>query len=346
MARMLNFSFRLPARLHHAPSDDKLVANAARRIALPIMGVAAALACGASTLVLAYLWWRAEHPRNGHLEPGLITVSLDPVDLVIAAVLGVVFALVCAGLAAAYFSSRAVQPLADALRRQRNFVADASHELKTPIAVLNARAQQAQIMAGNDPALRPVLSQLREDSAGLATIVDELLELASLGDAPAGRCDAHAVATDVARALEQTHPTKHVEVEVARIALGVPEAVCARLFTALVDNALSFSPDESVVRVRGQAARNMATFDVSDTGPGITGISPERIFDRFARGSRTVGASQRQRASHGIGLSLVRETAQRYGGDASVTATGSKGTTLTLTLPLADSAPEKETHET
>ncbi|WP_431280323.1 sensor histidine kinase [Leifsonia poae] len=115
-------------------------------------------------------------------------------------------------------------------------------------------------------------------------------------------------------------------------ATAVPAASIQRCVTALVDNALTHSPDDATVRVSVRAERHEVILTVSDSGPGIVGIDPDRIFDRFARAQRPVRTTP-TRLSFGIGLALVREVAVRYGGSVRVADTSDQGTVLELVLP-------------
>lgn len=322
----------LPRRTSASSPDEELVRRAALGIALRLVVVCTILAVGGAAVVFGYLWWRAAHPHGPEVEPHHFTVALDPLDLGIAAALGLGFAIVCTGLAALFFSRRAVQPLADSLRRQRSFVADASHELKTPVAVVSARTQQLQAMVGNDPALKPVVAELRQDTQNLSTIIEDLLSLAVGTDAPSGSCELAAVLESVKTHLEQVHPGKRVAIPSDGVTVTVPSASVERMVTALVDNALGFSPDGATVSVTVTTEGRTVTIRVRDAGSGIVGVDQERIFDRFARGTAAPDIEQ-PRASHGIGLALVRETARRYGGDAKVERSGRDGTTMALTLP-------------
>ena len=191
-------------------------------------------------------------------------------------------------------------------------------------------------MAGRDPALGPVLADLREDAKELARIVDEMLDLASLDAPTPGQC----VALDAARAVAANARivSSGIGIEVEgdpAVRVGIPGPVLERTLLALVSNAVSFAPEGSTVRMTvGPSTRSGACLiRVIDRGPGISGIDPESLFDRFARGrGRATGAST-PRSSHGIGLALVKEIARRYGGDARVEATGPEGTTMLLDLP-------------
>ncbi|HWD63452.1 MAG TPA: ATP-binding protein, partial [Humibacter sp.] len=114
---------------------------------------------------------------------------------------------------------------------------------------------------------------------------------------------------------------------------AVPATSLRRCVVALVDNAIGHSPDGGVVEVIVGPGRDRAQFvlSVKDHGSGITGIDPGRLFERFAHGDdATVGPA---RTGFGIGLALVRDLADRYGGRIEVADTSSAGTTFTLSLP-------------
>jgi signal transduction histidine kinase len=106
---------------------------------------------------------------------------------------------------------------------------------------------------------------------------------------------------------------------------------------ALTDNAIKYTPEGGRISVgvaqRSAGGRGTAVLTVTDTGRGIAGPAPERVFERYSRG----GAAPRldARRSYGIGLALVREIAVRNGGTVRIVETGSSGTTMEVTLPLA-----------
>jgi signal transduction histidine kinase len=117
-------------------------------------------------------------------------------------------------------------------------------------------------------------------------------------------------------------------------ATPVPSTSIQRCITALLDNAVTHAPDGSTVRVRIRTERHHVILGVADSGPGVVGIDPERIFDRFARAQRPATTTS-TRLSFGIGLALVREVAARYGGSVRVAETSARGTVLELVLPEA-----------
>lgn len=316
-----------------SPSPDvEMVSRASRSIVLRVVVVCAVLMFGGATVVFGYLWWRAIHPDTP--ERGSITVEFEPLDLIAAGALGVIFAVACTGLAAWDVSRRAVQPLADSLRRQRAFVADASHELKTPVAVVDSRAQQLQAMVGHDSVLLPHVRKLREDTALLTGIIEELLSLAMIESAPEGTTMVSAPMAAVCERLEKKYPHIPVRTDVPEVKVAVPASAMERILTAVLDNALSFAPEGTHVEIYGHEDSETLDLYIKDQGPGIAGEDSERIFDRFARMNRHGEQVAVNRASHGIGLAIARETARRYGGDVSVAETGPQGTVMCLSLRL------------
>ena len=102
---------------------------------------------------------------------------------------------------------------------------------------------------------------------------------------------------------------------------------------ALADNALTHTPDGGTITISASAEGSFAVIQVADTGAGITGVDPDRIFDRFVRAPGPGNAPGKR--SFGIGLALVREIASGAGGTVKVARTGPDGTTMRLALPVA-----------
>ncbi|MFD7308804.1 sensor histidine kinase [Promicromonospora sp. NPDC059942] len=247
------------------------------------------------------------------------------------ALLGAV-GIVLLGVVAWLAAHRAVAPLAEALRLQRNFVADASHELRTPLTVLTSRLQVLERRLDRGEPVEEVVGRLRADVASMADVIDDLLLGAEAAEAPDGAATPLADAVRAAvSSLEVLAQQTGVRVETrveAQPLVAVPRVAVTRCVVALVDNALQHSPAGGVVEVDVGVAGRTATLRVRDTGPGIQGISPDRVFERFAH---TEG--DRERRSFGLGLALVRDIARRHHGDVTVESTSPEGTTMLLRLP-------------
>ncbi|GAA0964591.1 sensor histidine kinase [Frigoribacterium faeni] len=325
---------------------------AARSIGRQIVLVSGLVVVGALALTIA--WVLHQTIPQERLEQvaaagqGEVFVSATDVvaGFVVLGVAGVVFA----GLVAVVIARRAVRPLGEALRLQRQFVADASHELRTPLAVLDARLQALQRniaggAANADEHVTADLARLRDDSRALIDIVGDLLEAA--GGDPAGPAAVPEpvllddVVEDVLRSMsvlaaERDVALRHDSTTVSWV--RVPRASLRRAVLALLDNAIGHAPSGSTVTLSTRDERGSVVLTVTDEGPGITGIEPTRVFDRFARSEPADKASWRAsggtRPSFGIGLALVREIALRHGGSVRVASTSATGTTLELVLPV------------
>lgn len=228
----------------------------------------------------------------------------------------------------------------DAVRR--DFVANASHELKTPVAGIVLLAESAKDAAGEGDADQALafVSQIAEESARLKRLVADLLDLSRAESAP----DESAVA-DVRRSLElalaghrRAASSKGLSLEAdLRAVTGIDVAVrCGSTEVAIVlDNLLSNAiayTERGGVTVRLSADDSFVTIDVADTGIGVPAGDLERVFERFYRvdkgRSRTSGGT-------GLGLSLVRNIVERCGGSASMASEPGAGTTATIRLPRA-----------
>jgi signal transduction histidine kinase len=213
---------------------------------------------------------------------------------------------------------------------QREFVADASHQLRTPLAGLRLRIEAAQAETGSPGAREDLEAALRELDR-LAEMVAELLELSRVGerDRPGERLE---LADVVARAAARWAPAaaRRGQRIVATASDGAGAAWCApadadRILDALVENAVRYAPPDSVVTI---AARDGA-IEILDEGPGIEPDEAEAVFARFRRGS----AGRRGPAGTGLGLPIARELARRWGGEVTLEPRDGGGTVARLRLP-------------
>ena len=240
--------------------------------------------------------------------------------------------------AAALLSRRAVAPLARALRLQRRFVADASHELRAPLTVLHTRAQILAARPEIDPdsALGTSLNGLVEDTRALGEVVEDLLvsaeldhhprrmqlvDLDDLADTVWRSMTAHATAQEVR--LCHTHD----EVEPGTLLVNGHPAALRRAVTALVDNAIAHTPTGGTVVVHTGIRDGRAEVVVTDTGIGFDPSTADSLFVRTQHTDR--GARPR----FGLGLALVREIAHAHGGTITAEGQPGHGARFTLRLP-------------
>jgi signal transduction histidine kinase len=251
----------------------------------------------------------------------------------VAEVLALLAAVVCGRVLAC----RAIRPLADALRRQRTFVADASHELRAPLTRLHTRAQLlARRSSGRDA---DDLDQLVRGTRELGEVVEDLLLSAqACGGRPELVPVELAVLAEEAVAAEAVRAgAGRVRIAVTRehgpyVVQGVPTAL-RRVLSALLDNALGHTPPGGSIEVwLGPSDDRYVELRVRDTGVGFPLADADRIFERFARGEEGDGRR------FGLGLALVREVVTGHGGTIAAVARPGAGATFTLRLLRADLA--------
>ncbi|WP_233514676.1 HAMP domain-containing sensor histidine kinase [Micromonospora sp. LHW51205] len=267
----------------------------------------------------------------------------DRRHLLLAFSLAAVAGLLAAVLTGVLVGRRAVAPLAEALTRQRRFVADASHELRTPIAQVHTRAQLIARRARNDGAATNLddLERLIGTTRRLGEIVDDLLLSARLAAAPADRepdppVDLTAligttVAAEGDRAAERQVT---LVLDVPGDPLPVPgvESALRRVVGELLANALAHTPAGGRITVTLRAVDNAAEFVIADTGKGFDQADARRIFDRFHRGA---GAGDRR---FGLGLALLQEVVTSHHGTIEAEGHPGRGARFTVRLPTAGSS--------
>lgn len=321
--------------------DHLVTRKAARRIALRVAVLSALMVLAGVFTLTAYLWWDSHNGQDYGFGHDTLVVAIDPEDVVPVILVVGAGAIVFAGLGALLFAGQAVKPLEESMRRQRNFIGDASHELRTPLAVLDARIQQAQLMAEDCPEIQPVLGELREDSEAMILIVNDLLSSVSNRVVDFDPTDLQAAIMQVRAEMSVVANTAGCKLIGTSLPGGrsvlveVPEVPLKRSLVALIDNAIGHTEPGGVVQVETFPQGRWQIVRVIDQGHGITGIHPDRIFDRFSGGTTVKDGREVTRPSHGIGLSLVHDVVTRYGGSVEVEQTGTNGTTFRLRLPSA-----------
>ncbi|MGH2725629.1 MAG: ATP-binding protein [Actinomycetota bacterium] len=221
----------------------------------------------------------------------------------------------------------------DAIRR--DFVAAASHELKTPVASIQASAETLSHAIDEDPnAARRFVANLQRDAERLTRIVMDLLDLSRLeSERPAVetlRFDVLA-REEIERIAERTREAGlTIEVSTDPVSVHGSRKDLALLFTNLLDNAVRYTPHGGAIRIEVSARNGEATLAVSDTGMGIPSRELPRIFERFYRVDR---ARSRETGGTGLGLAIVKHVAEQHGGRVEAHSELGKGSTFIVAIP-------------
>ncbi|WP_329009023.1 HAMP domain-containing histidine kinase [Micromonospora rifamycinica] len=286
------------------------------------------------------------HVRTEARDGGIVVQAVfdarfqlsDRRHLLLAFALAATVGLLVAVLTGALVGRRAVAPLAEALTRQRRFIADASHELRTPIAQVHIRAQvmARRARTGGSAANLADLDRLIGGTRRLGEIVDDLLLSAQLAAAPADRRTdppvdltalvGAAVAAETERAAER-RITLAVDMPTEPLPVPGVESALRRVAGELLANALAHTPPGGRIDVSLRAAGDYAEFVVADTGDGFDQADARRIFDRFHRGA---GAGEHR---FGLGLALLQEVVTSHRGTIEAQGRPHQGAVFTVRLP-------------
>jgi signal transduction histidine kinase len=238
--------------------------------------------------------------------------------------------------------------LGQSMAAQRDFVANAAHQLRTPLTGLRLRLEAAGLKA-DDPALRRDLEAGERETERLARTVTDLLTLAREGQRPAS-----VAPLELRRAAEaaldrwiSVADERDCELDLRDRSGGASVAASAEdvavILDNLVENAIEHTAPGTTVAIELRAGAGIGTIAVADAGPGLEPGEEEHVFDRFFRGS---SRAERPTGS-GLGLTIVRVLARRWGGEATIANRPEGGARAEVRLPLArdaatDEAPTRE----
>lgn len=228
---------------------------------------------------------------------------------------------------------------------RRDFVANISHELKTPIGALSLLSE-AVLRANDDPvAITRFANRMQTEAKRLTDLVQEIIDLSRLqDDDPLKNAQEFQILDVVQEAIDQSRLTSQAR-GITVVFGGIGKKCDARIqgdrnqitmaIHNLIENAINYSPEGTRVAVALRTNDGLCEISVSDQGIGIPERDLERIFERFYR---VDPARSRQTGGTGLGLSIVKHVTANHGGDVSVWSVEGAGSTFTMRLPLVSAS--------
>jgi two-component system, OmpR family, phosphate regulon sensor histidine kinase PhoR len=241
-------------------------------------------------------------------------------------------------------TGRIVVTLTDITQRRRlevlrrDFVANASHELKTPVAAVRALAETLLTALPDDPeAGRRFAERIGREAERLNVLVRDLLDLSRVerGTLDVEPVDLVGLVKEVLGGYGDLAEERRIRLRAElqpQVSLRGDRAQLGLLLSNLLDNALRHTPARGTVVVRLDATESRALLQVADTGEGIPAGELPRVFERFYRVDK---ARARRTGGTGLGLAIVRHVAEAHGGTVRVDSELGRGSTFTVTLPVA-----------
>lgn len=223
---------------------------------------------------------------------------------------------------------------------RNDFVANVSHELKTPVGAISLMAEAIETSADDVELVKHFSSRLQKESKRLGALVQDVIELSRLQSTDVVRqsqlVDVNQLVASAVDHNRITAESKNIQLMLGGRALhpvhGDPELLGTAVRN-LVENAIRYSPEKTKVGISMAEKNGQIKISVKDQGPGIPEDEQDRIFERFYR---VDPARSRQTGGTGLGLSIVKHVMGQHGGDISLWSIPGEGSTFTLALPAVD----------
>jgi len=222
---------------------------------------------------------------------------------------------------------------------EADFVSNAAHELRNPLAGISGAIEVLQSGAKDDPQARDhFLNRLAEDADRMSRLTQALLTLARVESLGAGETEVVDVPIAIRDVVAAVEPRKHVDLYVEvepDLAAKADPTLLRQVMIGLLTNAFKNTPPPGAVTVRGRRdGERDVIMEVIDTGTGIPAAEIERVFERFYRRSET-----RKQEGFGLGLAIARRMVDVMGGEMGATSVEGKGSTFWVRLPISQPSP-------
>ncbi|MFJ3959047.1 sensor histidine kinase [Arthrobacter sp. NPDC090010] len=234
---------------------------------------------------------------------------------------------------------------------RNDFVANVSHELKTPVGAISLLAEALEDSSDDEVAVRRFAQRMHKEASRLAVLVQDIIELSRLQGANIAQqgttVDIQHVIADAVDRSKLPAESKNITLVVggtgtdARV-FGDPDLLTTA-FRNLIDNAIRYSPENTRVGIGIRSREGLVAVSVTDQGDGISPEDQERVFERFYR---VDAARSRATGGTGLGLSIVKHVVTNHGGEVSVWSQPGQGSTFTVRLPEMEDREPAEGAET
>jgi signal transduction histidine kinase len=221
----------------------------------------------------------------------------------------------------------------------RQFTADASHELRAPMTLIHAAADFSLRRDRSKEELQEAMEKILRESKRTTALVDDLLLIARSDSDPTAferdPIELSSMLNDVSTQARILAQAKHIEIipkiPNQAVVIAGDELSVRRLFMALVDNAVKYTPEHGTVWIDLDIEDEQAAIRIRDTGLGISNEDLPRVFDRFWRADKV---RSRDEGGTGLGLAIAKGITERHGGTLSVDSQLGHGSTFSVRLPL------------
>lgn len=264
-------------------------------------------------------------------------VALNQLREVLLVVNGIYFLII--PLFSFYLAKKTLRPIEETHEQQKQFVSDVSHELKTPLSIMNGELEislQKQQLPKN---YKAVLTSTKEEVSRLIALVDNLLLFARIDQKhnplPNSILDLTDIINNVIIKLKPKIKEKNISVRFIPPEENMPyygqEVLMSQMFFNLIDNAIKYTNPKGEILIKLEYKKESVVVSIRDNGIGIQKDKLEKIFDRFYRSDQ----SRSKAKGYGLGLAIAKAIVQKHKGDISVSSIENKGSTFTVKLPNA-----------
>ena len=234
-----------------------------------------------------------------------------------------------------FLTEKAIQPIKEAFEKQKQFISDASHELKTPLAVIGTNVDV--LLASDENHENKWLKYIQTEVIRMGQLTNDLLYLTQLENAEdhqllKSEFDMSQIVEQILLGIEVVAFEKHIELTYDVIpeapVFGNPEQI-SQVIIILLDNALKYTPEKGQIQLQLIQTQHHYSLSIRNTGPGIQPDEIDKIFDRFYRVDKV---RSRDHGSYGLGLSIAKSIIEKHGGKITCTSQTNEWTTFTFKL--------------